>query len=210
MFPWNVPTFYAGLESPDHLLLLPFPSRTSQTGLWQPCRVLGQSQTSAFWAGNWRCSTLHNLCLKVRITGFLKPGTAVLLGHCSHTNLSHQNIFGFISVSILLSKSCSVTTKFTKSSAFCFLSQRYGISHDVYFHGININVMCYLPNVSQLIKYLNSFCKNAFCLLLRRYTHLCIIICRLFSTPEHRRILLLFKIPLRSNGFYTYMLISLW
>lgn len=41
----------------------------------------------------------------------MKTRMAVLLGHCSHSNLSLQNTFGFISVNILFSKIGSVTTK---------------------------------------------------------------------------------------------------
>lgn len=91
---WNVPTLFAVRKSTDHLLPPTFPLGPHRWGLWQPGWALGQSQTSAFWAGNWRCSTLHNLCLRVKTTFFLRPAVVVLLGHCLHLlgHCSHLNL----------------------------------------------------------------------------------------------------------------------
>lgn len=55
----------------------------------------------------------------------LKPKVVVLLGHRSHLNLPLRNVFGFILVIILFSKSYSVTTNFPVLRN----TQCYGISH---------------------------------------------------------------------------------
>ena len=124
VFSWNVPTFFAVRTSTDRLLPPTFPLGPHRLGLRQPGWVLGQSQTSACWVGNWRCSILHNLCCRVKSTFcfvlFLKPDVVVLLGHCSHLNLPLRNVFGFVLVGILFSKICSATTNFPIQLCFLF------------------------------------------------------------------------------------------
>lgn len=207
---WSVPTFFAVCKSAVHPVPPASPLGPHRRGCGSRAERWGRPRHLPSEQGAGDALLCITSAPRSKYWVFFQPDVVVLLEHCSHLNLLLRNVFGFILVSVLFSKSFSVTTNFPIQLCFLFYFSMSWDSQDVYFHGININVMFYNPNVSQLIKYLNIFCKNVFCLLLRRCTHLCIIICRLLSTPEHRRILLVFKIPLKSNDSYIYILIYFW